>query len=200
MKNIAILFGGRSGEHEVSLISAASILASIDRGKYAPILVGIDRDGAWRLQEEPLSLGAREESGGLKSLPPVGEGQRILVAPGEGLYVQTASGIARPLPCDAVIPVLHGTFGEDGTIQGLLECANLPYVGSPVLGSAIGMDKHIAKELWIQNNLPVVDFIAVRAEDRRRPNFFPSLERKIEGRFGWPCFIKPAGNSSPPGK
>lgn len=198
MKTIAILYGGKSGEHEVSLISAASILGAIDRSKYLPIPIGIHRDGTWYLQGD-LPTPAPEQpdaAGPMRGLPPVVRARRVFVAPGDGLYAETAQGGMEKLRCDAAFPVLHGTFGEDGTVQGLLECAGVPYVGAPVLGSAAGMDKHVAKELWMRENLPVVDAIAVRAEEMGRPGFLSSLERKIEARFGWPCFIKPAGSGS----
>ena len=110
--------------------------------------------------------------------------------------VEDKPGGWKKLDCDIVFPVLHGTFGEDGTVQGLLECAGLPYVGSGVLGSAAGMDKQVAKELWLREGIPVVEFIAVRKSDKGNPNFLSTLSRKIEARFGWPCFVKPACSGS----
>jgi D-alanine-D-alanine ligase len=201
MKTIAILYGGKSGEHEVSLISAASIVRNLDPATYEILLVGITKAGAWLLQEPSVLNLARAKApaesaasseGGMVGLPPIKDGRPVYAAPGKGLVAATPSGGVEPLPCDLVFPVLHGTFGEDGTIQGLLECANLPYVGAGVLGSAVGMDKQVAKELWIREGLPVVDFIAVRKADRANPGFMASLVRKIEARFGWPCFVKPA--------
>lgn len=196
MKTIAILYGGKSGEHEVSLISAASIVKHLDSKKYKVLLIGITKAGVWLLQDSTVLKKARKSEGidgaqTMDGLPPIVSGRRIFVAPGEGLLAEKSSGEIEPLACDIVFPVLHGTFGEDGTIQGLLECANLPYVGAGVLGSAIGMDKHIAKELWLRDSLPVVDSIMVRATDRANPLFMSNLARKIESRFGWPCFVKP---------
>lgn len=198
MKTIAILYGGKSGEHEVSLISAASIVRHLDARKYKLLLIGITKDGEWLLQS-PVSR--KKAEGGLEApamggLPPILSGRRVFVAPGKGLLAEKSDGSAEKLPCDIVFPVLHGTFGEDGTVQGLLECANLPYVGAGVLGSAIGMDKQIAKELWLRKGLPVVDSITVRATDRAIPSFMANLARKIEARFGWPCFVKPACSGS----
>jgi D-alanine-D-alanine ligase len=201
MKTIAILYGGKSGEHEVSLISAASIVRNLDPAKYNLLLIGITKTGVWLLQEPSVLKKAMSKTsakaaaageGGMVGLPPVKTGRPVYTAPGAGLVAAAASGGVEPLPCDLVFPVLHGTFGEDGTIQGLLECAGLPYVGAGVLGSAVGMDKQVAKELWIREGLPVVDFIAVRKIDRTNPGFMASLSRKIEARFGWPCFVKPA--------
>ena len=201
MKTIAILYGGKSGEHEVSLISAASIVRNLDPAKYELLLIGITKAGKWLLQEPSVLKKARakasaepsgSDEGGMIGLPPIKNGRSVYAAPGAGLVAATVSGGVEALPCDLVFPVLHGTFGEDGTIQGLLECAGLPYVGAGVLGSAVGMDKQVAKELWIREGLPVVDFIAVRKADRVNPGFMASLARKIEARFGWPCFVKPA--------
>ncbi|HWR10707.1 MAG TPA: D-alanine--D-alanine ligase family protein [Rectinemataceae bacterium] len=209
MKTIAILYGGKSGEHEVSLISAASIVSRLDAKKYRLLLIGIKKTGEWLLQS-PAALkkaldgatasdGAGTESGGQKGmtgLPSISGGRKVFVAPGAGLLAERSDGGTESLGCDIVFPVLHGTFGEDGTIQGLLECAGLPYVGAGVLGSAIGMDKHVAKELWLREGLPVVDSILVRAADRANPQFMANLSRKIEARFGWPCFVKPSSCGS----
>jgi len=209
MKTIAILYGGKSGEHEVSLISAASIVRHLDARKYKLLLIGITKSGEWLLQDTASSKKARKFTAGagkgveepadapaMDSLPPILSGSRVFVAPGTGLFAEKGDGGVERLGCDIVFPVLHGTFGEDGTVQGLLECAGLPYVGAGVLGSAIGMDKQIAKELWLREGLPVVNSITVRATDRTNPSFMANLTRKIEARFGWPCFVKPACSGS----
>lgn len=208
MKSIAILYGGKSGEHEVSLISAASIVKHLDAQKYRLLLIGIAKSGEWFLQtpptqnnaaEDPTPFAGSEPEGktpAMESLPPIVSGRRVLIAPGAGLLAEKSGGGFEALACDIVFPVLHGTFGEDGTIQGLLECAGLPYVGAGVLGSAIGMDKQITKELWLREGLPAVDSIAVKVSDRSNPTFMASLARKIEARFGWPCFVKPASSGS----
>ncbi|HUW41313.1 MAG TPA: D-alanine--D-alanine ligase family protein [Rectinemataceae bacterium] len=203
MKRIVILYGGRSGEHEVSLMSAASIVRHIDLKTFEPILVGIDKDGVWHLQEKDLPVRQRMAEGPLPLLP----GPRVVVAPAAGLFAVEgeawrgeASGKAgsggstkiRALPCDLVFPVLHGTFGEDGTVQGLLEVAGLPYVGASVLGSALGMDKEKAKELWLRAGLPVVPFLAVRKGELGTQESEELLRRKVGARFGWPAFVKPA--------
>ena len=198
MKTIAILYGGKSGEHEVSLISAASIVRHLDARKYKILLIGITKSGEWLLQNPVTREKAEEalQAPAMDSLPPILSGRSVFVAPGKGLLVEKSDGSAESLHCDIVFPVLHGTFGEDGTVQGLLECAGLPYVGAGVLGSAIGMDKQIAKELWLREGLPVVNSITVRATDKANPSFMANLTRKIEARFGWPCFVKPACSGS----
>jgi len=197
MKTVALLYGGKSGEHEVSRISAASIVRHLDARKYKLLLIGITKSGEWLLQDSlPLSDPDTGTAQGMSGLPPIATGRRVFAAPGAGLVAEDVAGRIEKLPCDIVFPVLHGTFGEDGTVQGLLECAGLPYVGAGVLGSAIGMDKQIAKELWLRDDLPVVDSIAVRSPDRGNPHFLATIARKIEVRFGWPCFIKPACSGS----
>ncbi len=194
MKTIVILYGGRSGEHEVSLISAASIIAHLDRNLYDIIPVGITKSGKWYLQSLPDWAFSAPDPGVMRSLPPVTAGPRVLAIPGDGLWVETATGIQR-LETDIVFPVLHGTFGEDGTVQGLLETIDVPYVGADVLGSAIGMDKEASKRLWISAGLPVVDYIAVGKEDIK-PQNIAALSRRVATRFGWPCFVKPASSGS----
>lgn len=193
MKRIAILYGGKSGEHEVSLTSAASILRHIDRKRFTVTAIGIARDGRWLLQDD-LVRSLPEDPSGMTPLPEIVLGPLVYVAPGRGLVAESPGGLA-PIPCDAVFPVLHGTFGEDGTVQGLLETAGLPYVGGGVLASALGMDKEKAKQVWIQAGLPVVDFITARASDLN-PERLEHIARKIEARFGWPAFAKPASAGS----
>jgi D-alanine-D-alanine ligase len=187
MKRIAILYGGRSGEHEVSLASAASIVRHLDQERFESVLVGATKEGEWFLQDDDAAAAAR-----LSDLPlSIAKGRRVFAAPGAGLVVEAGGGRAgvEKLDCDLVFPVLHGTFGEDGTVQGLLEVAGLPYVGAPVLGSALGMDKEKAKELWMRAGLPVVPFLAARSDAL---GDIEGLARKVDARFSWPCFVKPA--------
>jgi D-alanine-D-alanine ligase len=189
MKRMVILYGGKSGEHEVSLVSAASILRHLDRSAYEPVLVGVEKEGTWRLQDGAAVEAALAGQGPLS----IAGGARVLAAPGAGLVVESPRGVER-LECDLVFPVLHGTFGEDGTVQGLLETAGLPYVGSGVLGSAVGMDKAAAKELWLRAGLPVVPFMAVRADALAD---IEGVARRAGALFRWPCFVKPScGGSS----
>ena len=178
---VCILFGGRSGEHEVSCRSAASVARNLDPDRYRQVLIGIDEGGKWHLQQDSRFQTA-----------PYGERLSVLPA-AENVSLEPAVGLvaaSRPIPVDVVFPVLHGTFGEDGTVQGLLEIANLPYVGAGVLGSSLAMDKQKTKEIWKQSGFPVVDFVTVRDGSVR------SIGIILE-RFGFPLFVKPvtAGSS-----
>ncbi len=181
---VAILYGGKSGEHEVSLRSAASVIRHLDK-KHHVQLIGITKAGAWHLQPDNVLATCLE---GEEALELRSNAPSVLVVPGTGLRVYGARGSA-DLPVDVVFPVLHGTFGEDGTIQGLLECANLAYVGADVLGSAVAMDKEIAKALWHDAGLPVVPSITARQADLEH---IDKLASRIEEQYGWPAFVKPA--------
>ncbi|MCF6335883.1 MAG: D-alanine--D-alanine ligase [Spirochaetales bacterium] len=183
MKTIVILYGGRSGEHEVSLRSGGSIFTHLDRSLYTPILIGVDHEGIWYLQETP---GFETDGKSLKLLK--NKELIISVIPGKGLYCNN-----KKLETDLIFPVLHGTFGEDGTLQGLLEIAGIPYAGARVLGSAIGMDKAIAKQIWIEQELPVVPF-KILVDDHSMISA-DSLKSIIDD-FGFPLFIKPANAGS----
>jgi D-alanine-D-alanine ligase len=176
-----VLFGGRSGEHEVSLASAASIIRGLDAQKYEAVPIGITKEGHWL-------AGA----GAQKMLPEVlRAGQRVVMSadPTES-SLMPLDGSPRGQKLDVIFPVIHGTFGEDGTMQGLLELAGLPFVGAGVLGSAIGMDKDVAKRLMQVAGIPVVPWITVqRADWERDPK---AIQRAVEKKFKYPVFIKPA--------
>ena len=178
---VGVLFGGRSGEHEVSLASASSIIRGLDPQKYEAVPIGITKEGHWLIGE-----------GAQKMLPEVlRTGQRVVMSadPTESALMPI-DGSARGQKLDVIFPVIHGTFGEDGTMQGLLELAGLPFVGAGVLGSAIGMDKDIAKKLMQVTGIPVVPWIAVqRADWERQPK---EIRRAIEKKFKYPVFVKPA--------
>ncbi len=178
---VGVLFGGRSGEHEVSLASASSIIRGLDPQKYEAVPIGITKEGHWL-------IGA----GAQKMLPEVlRTGQRVLMSadPTESALMPL-DGSPQGQKLDVVFPVIHGTFGEDGTMQGLLELAGLPFVGAGVLGSAIGMDKDVAKKLMQVAGIPVVPWIAVqRADWERQPK---EIRRAIEKKFKYPVFVKPA--------
>jgi len=176
MTRVCLLFGGKSGEHEVSCRSAASVARHLDPARYELLLVGIDRDGVWHRQERGSFV--REPYGERLEILPAGE--PTVVVPGRGLAVGNSA-----LPVDVVFPVLHGTFGEDGTVQGLLELADLPYVASGVLGSSLAMDKEKTKQVWREAGLPVVDFVVLRDSSS------VSL-RRVSRRFRFPVFVKPA--------
>ncbi len=183
VKTIAVLYGGRSGEHEVSLRSGGSVFTHLDRSLYSPILIGVDHEGIWYLQETPEF----EDDG--KSLK-LTKNKELIVAviPGRGLICNN-----KKLETDLIFPVLHGTFGEDGTLQGLLEIGGIPYAGARVLGSAVGMDKSIAKEIWIQNGLNVVPFKTLVDGHSR---ITEETLNSIIDELGLPLFIKPANAGS----
>lgn len=183
---VAILYGGKSGEHEVSLISAGSVVRNI-RKEHKLNLIGIAKNGTWYLQPDSVLENAREGDGPLQLKT---DCPAVVIVPGSGLRVYSSFG-SSDLQVEAVFPVLHGTFGEDGTIQGLLECANLAYVGADVLGSAIGMDKEVAKNLWCNAGLPTVPCLAVHTGDNLEIRLIEAKKRVEEG-FGWPVFVKPA--------
>src|SRR4029079_13585706 len=172
---VGVIFGGRSGEHEISLRSAESVLRSLDPNKYEVVPMGITHEGKW------LTSG----------------NARALLAPKETIETTLAKGTPAPLTAepgrgavDVIFPVLHGTYGEDGTIQGLLELANVPYVGAGVIGSAVGMDKDVMKRLLREAGLPVGDFWTLKKSE---------IESFIEKRFEklpYPVFVKPANLGS----
>ncbi|MBZ5693836.1 MAG: D-alanine--D-alanine ligase [Acidobacteriia bacterium] len=180
---IGVLFGGRSGEHEVSLASAASVIRALDPEKYEAIPIGITKDGRWLVG-----------TGAQKMLPEVlKSGERVSLPsdPTVAALVPLAQSAGHPsITVDVVFPVLHGTFGEDGTVQGLLELANLPYVGAGVLASAVGMDKDVQKRLFVQEGLPVVPFIAVHRQEWERER--ADVIRRVKKKFRFPVFVKPA--------
>ena len=185
---VAVVFGGRSTEHAISCVSAGSVLAALDPARYEVVPVGITPKGAWVITSgdpETLSISGRElptvENGTAVVLPgdPTAGGL-VVVEPGEGARV--LHGV------DVVFPVLHGPFGEDGTVQGLLEMAGVPYVGSGVLGSAVAMDKEFTKKLLAAEGLPVGPYAVVRAGG--------SLAEADRDRLGLPAFVKPARGGS----
>jgi D-alanine-D-alanine ligase len=188
---VGIIFGGRSGEHEISLRSARSIVDAIDRSRYNITLIGIDRAGHWYVLDDPVfrrltdaALPAVDGTGTEVVLPPT-PGAHGLLVPGE-----PRASLGR---LDVVFPVLHGTYGEDGTVQGLLELADVPYIGSGVLGSAVGMDKDVQKRLLQAAGVPVVPFLTVT---RRQ---WDTDQRAIEAAaadLGLPLFVKPANLGS----
>jgi len=180
-QRIGILFGGRSGEHEVSLLSAASILKAIDKKKYDIVPIGITKQGHWVGSGEAQSLLT-----GSASQP-----EPLQLSAGSDL-VHQSNNLTQTV--DVVFPVLHGTFGEDGTIQGLFELADIAYVGSGVLGSAAGMDKDVMKKLFAAAGLPQTPYLALtRAEWKADPK---RCTRQIEKALQYPVFVKPANLGS----
>lgn len=178
---VGVLFGGRSGEHEVSLASAASVIRGMDPDRYEPVPIGITKDGHWLVGE-----------GAMKILPDVlKNGRRVMLTadPTEAALVPLDRG-AGAQRLDVFFPVMHGTFGEDGTIQGLLELAGLPYVGAGVLGSSIGMDKDVSKRLCKAAGIPVVPWYTFhRWQWEKDP---AAVRAAIEQQFPYPVFVKPA--------
>jgi D-alanine-D-alanine ligase len=192
---VAVLFGGRSGEHEVSLASARSVMGALDKTKYDIVPVGIDRTGRWITSGDPLAL---LSAGGAESaaLPASAQGEpgEAAPSPSRGRELVPGASHGRFPVVDVVFPVLHGTYGEDGTIQGLLELADLAYVGADVLGSAVGMDKEIQKAVLQAKGLPIVPYQSVlRGRWQREPE---TVLAEIEARFAYPVFIKPANAGS----
>ena len=193
---IGVIFGGRSGEHEVSLASATSVMANLDQNKYDIVPIGITKQGSWLLGAEPPQLLAAEQH----------------IGPDENLEQTTAvtltgdPSLRRLIPVDSnehlgtegsldvIFPVLHGTYGEDGALQGLLEMANVPYVGSGVLGSALGMDKEKMKMVFHSIGLPIVDSLTYhRNKWERSPE---NIVDAVEHRISYPCFVKPVNLGS----
>ncbi len=190
-KQVAVIFGGRSGEHVVSLRSAASIMETIDSELYDVISVGITREGVWLTGPDAwLSLWEKR--------PPREANRAVLLTDPTrpGLLIQSDNSPTEwwHQPIDMIFPVLHGTYGEDGTIQGLFEMAGVPYVGSGVLASSTGMDKVVMKTLFQQRGLPVVPYIHFyRWQWRERDK---QLQEQVREELGFPCFVKPANLGS----
>src|SRR6202140_2413453 len=218
---VGILFGGRSGEHEVSLLSAAAVVNAIDKTKYEVVPIGITKDGRWLTAEhaERLLKGKGEEGDGARATqtqlragdPEATPGAAVL-ARGESVVVppepaRRDAGLApfqtdanlrrasdRAINVDVIFPVLHGTFGEDGTIQGLLELADIAYVGAGVLGSSAGMDKDIMKSLFRAAGLPIVKHVTVlRSQFEGEPK---KVQKQVETKLKYPVFVKPANLGS----
>ena len=185
--NVAILFGGRSAEHEVSLQSAKNVFDAIDKTKYHPIPIGIDKTGKWWLYHEAKFL-INANDPKLISLERSGD-PVVLIPQADGQLLNLVRQDKSPT-IDVVFPILHGSFGEDGTIQGLLKLANLPFVGASVLGSAVGMDKEVMKYLLREAKIPIGKFMVTRSH-QPIPEF-----QKIKNELGLPFFIKPANMGS----
>jgi D-alanine-D-alanine ligase len=219
---VGILFGGRSGEHEISLLSAASVLNAIDKGKYDVVPIGITKDGLWvtaghaeallQGKQQPRALRAGDPET-TSSAAVLAQGSAIVIPPvpaktspaslapfqtdapfQTGAAEMSRRWTDRSIQVDVIFPVLHGTFGEDGTIQGLLELADIAYVGAGVLGSACGMDKHIMKELFRAAGLPLVKHVTMLRSDWELSP--AKAQRLIESKLKYPVFVKPANLGS----
>jgi D-alanine-D-alanine ligase len=187
---VGVMLGGRSGEHEVSLASAQSVMAAIDKEKYEVIPIGITREGRWIAGGDPVAA-LKGESAAAHHTALLGDPTERGLIPSEAIRgLERASRIE----LDVVFPVLHGPYGEDGTVQGLLELADMPYVGAGVLGSALGMDKAVMKDVFKAHGLPIADYRVYRRLDLdRNPT---AVEEEIETSLGYPCFVKPANLGS----
>jgi D-alanine-D-alanine ligase len=243
---VGVIYGGRSGEHEVSLASAAAVFANLDRTKYEPVPIRVDKDGRWTIADRPPSaMSAAEtiEHARLEASHPVGHAQMpahahahgpahshshpqtqshshaphrnvrevYLVAhpseetilsidrrPGRGAGADDeAHALVTGMGLDVMFPVMHGPYGEDGTVQGLLELANLPYVGCGVLASSVGMDKAMMKVVFVARGLPIVDHLVVRRPDwLAGPEAAEKIEKMVLSRLAFPVFVKPANLGS----
>jgi D-alanine-D-alanine ligase len=214
---VGILFGGRSGEHEVSLLSAASVLNAIDKEKYEVVPIGITKEGRWLTAADAQNLlagkGAEARPTQLRAGDPettpaaavLAQGESVVVPPepvhrdaglvpfqSDATWMRRAAD--RAINVEVIFPVLHGTFGEDGTIQGLLELADIAYVGAGVLGSAAGMDKDIMKSLFIAAGIPIVKHVTFLrrewAKDAKK------VQKLVESKLKYPVFVKPANLGS----
>lgn len=212
---VGILFGGRSGEHEISLLSAASVFNAIDKKKYEVVPIGITKEGRWVTSADaerllagkgaPSTLETKLRAGdpeATSSAAILATGQSVIVPPEprqasltpfqtDALGRRTTD---RAINVDIIFPVLHGTFGEDGTIQGLLELADIAYVGAGVLGSAAGMDKDIMKSLFRAAGLPIVKHVTFLRGDWKRDA--KKIRKLIESKLNYPIFVKPANLGS----
>ncbi len=185
---LAIITGGKSAEHQVALQSARGIVSALDRKKYEITVVGIDREGIWYRCHPDQFLADADDPSRIRL---AGCGSRVAIVPGsKGAQLVTLSNRRQTVELDVVFPILHGTFGEDGTLQGLLELCGVAYVGASVLASAIGMDKEIQKRLLREAGLPVGKFIVCRRGER--PVAFDRARRLL----GLPMFVKPANMGS----
>jgi D-alanine-D-alanine ligase len=188
---IGVLFGGRSGEHEVSLHSARAVMAALNEAGHEVVPIGITPQGRWLASGDPMQALSSGRMGDERAATMLPEPGHTGLMPLDSNDDPPARAAVAEL--DVVFPVLHGTYGEDGTVQGLFELASVPYVGSGVLGSALGMDKVVHKTLWRGLGLPVVDFVSV---SRRDAHGSTSTLERIERELGYPCFVKPANLGS----
>jgi D-alanine-D-alanine ligase len=188
---LGILFGGKSAEHEVSLISAKNVIEALDPQKYDVFLIGIDKTGEWHLRDryayllnadDPKLVQLNEPKGSLALVPKQDRNELVSYFDNQ---------LQESLPLDVIFPVLHGTYGEDGTVQGLLKLANIPFVGAGVLGSAVGMDKDVMKRLLRDAKIPIAKFLTLHDYNKGRLTFEDAVEE-----LGLPFFVKPANLGS----
>ena len=208
---VGVIYGGRSGEHEISVASAASIIKYLDRSRYEPVPIRIEKDGRWTLADKaPTAISAADviEHVRLEAPRPARPGREahLVAHPGEDTVLAierrpaksqidpSGAATVTGVGLDVVFPVLHGPYGEDGTVQGLLELANVPYVGAGVLGSAVGMDKAVMKTLFIARGLPVGPYVVVLRPEWNADG--AALSNRVTKELGYPVFVKPANLGS----
>ncbi len=189
-KRVAILFGGPSGEHEVSVQSAESIRNALDKNLFEPVLIGIDKKGVWRLMDPDRSLLEATADGKPPRVPTKAPAQIPMQEKGQLVLKDADNQNACP-PIDVFFPIAHGTFGEDGCLQGFLELLNAPYVGAGVLGSAVGMDKDVMKRILRDAGIPVPRFVIVREKEKDQISY-----DVLAKQLGVPFFIKPCNLGS----
>ena len=206
---VGVLYGGRSGEHEVSLASAASVFAHLDRARYEPVPIRIEKDGRWALADKPpatMIAGEVIEQSRMEASRPMREGREVhfvawpsdetilSIDRSRGHDAEVPAAVVTGLSLDVIFPMLHGPYGEDGTIQGLLELANIPYVGAGVLASAVGMDKGVMKALFAARGLPVCPYrVVLRHEWEADAD---TIAAELEKALKYPMFVKPANLGS----
>jgi D-alanine-D-alanine ligase len=209
---IGIIYGGRSSEHAVSLASAAAIFANLDRERYEPVPIRIEQDGRWVLAEHPPTLASAADTIARARLEP-GRATRatrelhLVAHPGDETMLTVERGVGADsvsddaghaivtgLALDLIFPIVHGPYGEDGTLQGLLELANIPYVGAGVLAAAVGMDKAVMKVLFAASGLPIVRHDILLRRDWQADR--PGIVSELTGRLRFPLFVKPANLGS----
>lgn len=190
---VGIIFGGRSGEHEVSIASAMSVYNALDKSRYEVTLIGIDKEGRWLLPD-PKPLLAHAENPMAVKLGKIPGSYGLVPYPTENQIVPLEPGGAKAPGFDVILPIMHGTYGEDGTIQGMLEIAQIPYVGAGVLGSALGMDKEISAKLFNSAGIQTVAQTCVRKSEYKTQR--ANVEERILKQFQFPFFVKPANAGS----
>ncbi|HNV65466.1 MAG TPA: D-alanine--D-alanine ligase, partial [Smithellaceae bacterium] len=190
---VGVLYGGRSGEHDVSLCSAASVVEALDKNKYKVTAIGIDREGKWYVQDKPQII-PHKDFGKVLALKKKGKWLVNHFQQNNQLHLYDLNNKNKKVIIDVVFPVLHGTFGEDGTLQGLLELAMVPYVGADVVGSSVGMDKDVAKRLLREAGIPVVSSVTINKRQWKADA--QNIIQNVVDKLGLPLFVKPVCTGS----
>lgn len=195
---VGVLFGGKSTEHEVSIASARNVVKALDKDKYEVVLLGIDKKGNWHLNEAhqmlPITIGMENQSQEkMKDEVQDSFGKEVFIVPNdeENGRLLSLTDAAEAGGIDVFFPILHGSFGEDGTMQGMLKLLNVPYVGVDVLGATVGMDKEVMKKLFIADGIPTCDYVCIKVHNRQDFDY-----DKLVERLGLPMFVKPANAGS----